>query len=289
VISGFVGRSSELAALRRRLDRVTTTGSGTAVTVRGRRQVGKSRLAQEFCDRAGVPYLFSTAIKGASPVEAVGGFLTDLRASALASDPGALPDGAGGWLDAFRALAAALPVGPSIVVLDEVPWLAEQDALFDGSLQAAWDRLLSARPVLLLLMGSDVHMMERLTAYDQPFFGRADSLTLGPLNPAETADALGLSAADAIDAHLVSGGLPGVLRMWPDATPALDVLREEATDPASPLFSVPESVLLSESRHPTTPAGCWRRSAAGTARSRTSRPRRAAERVISRPGCSPRS
>jgi hypothetical protein len=28
-------------------------------------------------------------------------------------------------------------------------------------------------PVLLLLLGSDLHMMERLTAYDRPFFGRS--------------------------------------------------------------------------------------------------------------------
>ncbi|MCZ7414626.1 hypothetical protein [Streptomyces sp. WMMC897] len=91
-----------------------------------------------------------------------------------------------------------------------MPWFTEQDAAFDGALQTAWDRLLSRRPVLLL--GSDIHMMERLTAYDRPFYGRADHLVLGPLNPAEVGCALGLSAADSIDAALVSGGLPGILR-----------------------------------------------------------------------------
>src|SRR6202011_490026 len=115
--------------------------------------------------------------------------------------------------------AGALPDSPSVVVLDELPWLAEQDSLFDGALQTAWDRLLAPRPVLLLLLGSDLHMMERLTAYDQPFYGRADNLVLGPLSPAETGAALGLQPADAIDAHLVSGGLPGILRAWPHATP----------------------------------------------------------------------
>lgn len=83
------------------------------------------------------------------------------------------------------------------------------------------DRLLSRRPVLLLLLGSDLHMMERLTAYDRPFFGRADNLLFGPLNPAEVGDALGLRAADAIDACLLSGGLPGILRAWPEGLPAL--------------------------------------------------------------------
>jgi hypothetical protein len=73
--------------------------------------------------------------------------------------------------------------------------------------------------VLLLLLGSDLHMMERLTAYDRPFFGRADNLLLGPLNPAEVGDALELEAADAIDASLLSGGLPGVLRPRYSASP----------------------------------------------------------------------
>uniref|UniRef100_UPI003A897B0E AAA family ATPase n=1 Tax=Streptomyces sp. Agncl-13 TaxID=3400628 RepID=UPI003A897B0E len=150
------------------------------------------------------------------------------------------------WPDAFRTLAAVLPAAPSIVVLDELPWLAEQDPVFDGALQTAWDRLLAGRPVLLLLLGSDLHMMERFTAYDRPFYGRADSLVLGPLDPAETGDVLGLDAADAIDAHLVSGGLPGILRAWPHATPALDFIKDECADPASPLFGVPEAALLAE-------------------------------------------
>ncbi len=51
--------------------------------------------------------------------------------------------------------------------------------------------MLSKQPVHLLLLSSDPHMMERLTAYDRPFFGRADNLLLGPLNPAEVGGALG--------------------------------------------------------------------------------------------------
>ena len=209
--------------------------------------MGKSRLVQEFCDRARVPYLFYTATKGASPVEAVGDFLTELRDSGLPTDRDLVPaPQAAGWPDAFRALASVLPDKPVIVVLDELPWIAEQDELFDGALQTAWDRLLSRRPVLLLLLGSDLHMMERLTAYDRPFFGRADNLLLGPLNPADVSAALSLGAADAIDAHLMSGGLPGVLRAWPEGQAALPFADGECDDPASPLFGVPEASLLAE-------------------------------------------
>src|SRR6185437_7605804 len=153
---------------------VTASGAGTALVIRGRRQVGKSRLAQEFCDRAGVPYLFYTATGGASPVEAITAFLAELRDSSVPRDRGLLPaEPTASWPDAFRMLAGVLPDSPVVIVLDELPWLAEQDEIFDGALQAAWDRLLSRRPVLFLLLGSDLHMMERLTAYDRPFFGRA--------------------------------------------------------------------------------------------------------------------
>jgi uncharacterized protein len=251
VAAGFVGRSRELALLDKRLHRVGDSGSGVALAIRGRRQVGKSRLVQEFCDRSGVPYFYFTATRGASPVEAVADFARELRDSALPPEPALVPDpAAGSWPDTLRILASSLPEQPSIVVLDELPWLAEQDALFDGALQTAWDRLLSPRPVLLLLLGSDLHMMARLTAYDQPFYGRADSLVLGPLNPAETGDALGLSGADAVDAHLVSGGLPGILRAWPHATPALRFLEQECQDPASAVFSVPAASLLAEFPQP---------------------------------------
>jgi len=253
VTTGFVGRKMELALLNRRLARAAANGDGTALVIRGRRQVGKSRLAQEFCDTANVPYLFYTATKGASPVEAITAFFAELAESSLPRDRALIPtDQVSSWPDALRVLASVLPESPVVIVLDELPWLAEQDEIFDGALQTAWDRLLSQRPVLLLLLGSDLHMMERLTAYDRPFFGRADNLLLGPLNPAEVGDALGLDAADAIDAFLLSAGLPGILRAWPREVPALEFAERECADPASPLFGVPEAALLAEFPAPDT-------------------------------------
>jgi uncharacterized protein len=247
-LAGFIGREQELGLLFKRLERVSDSRRGLSVSIRGRRQVGKSRLVQEFCDRAKVQYLFFTAVKGAPVHESVEEFLTALRESGLSADANLVP-GAGAlqsWLEAFRALALVLPDSPSVVVLDELPWLAEQDEQFDGSLQVSWDRLLASKPVLLLMLGSDVHMMERLTGYDRPFFGRADNLVLGPLNVRETGRALGLDPRDAIDAHLITGGLPGIMRSWPHGTPPMEFLRRECGDPAAPVFGVPESALLAE-------------------------------------------
>jgi hypothetical protein len=174
-----------------------------------------------------------------------------MRQSTLTTNPELIPNaGSGSWSEFFRSLALLLPDKPSIVVLDELPWLAQQDPTFDGALQEAWDRMLSRRPVLLLLLGSDIHMMERFTSYDRPFYGRATTLVLRELNLADTAAALGLSGSDAIDAQLVSGGLPGILQTWPQGMPALDFMQKECENPISMLFNVPEYTLLSEFPNP---------------------------------------
>lgn len=212
--------------------------------------MGKSRLVQEFCDAADVPYFYYAATKGMSQVEAVSSFLDELRRSGVSAEPDEIPASVEGWPDALRALSRSVPEEPTIVVIDELPWLAEQDPSFDGALQTAWDRLISGRPVLLLVLGSDLHMMERLTAYDQPMFGRADNLVLEPLNPAETGEILGLESEAAIDARLITGGLPGILRTWPQGMPPMEFVKRECADPAAPLFGVPEYSLLAEFPRP---------------------------------------
>jgi hypothetical protein len=252
----FTGRRAELEMISKRVDHIRRTGEGRSMAIRGRRQIGKSRLVQELCDRTGLPYCFHTAVKGASATEAVNLFHRTLRESSLLTDtarallPTAPPTG--GWGDMLRLLAAALPEQPSIVVLDELPWLSEHDSAFDGHLQVTWDRLMSHKPVLLLLLGSDLHMMQRLTEYDRPFYGRADNMILGPFTPAETAAITNLTGADAIDAQLVTGGLPGLALRWPNGVPALDFLTAEVRDPTSAFFGVPEQALASEFPAPDT-------------------------------------
>lgn len=114
---GFIGRTAELTLLARRLARVEADRVGSALVIRGRRQVGKSRLAQEFCDTAGIPYLYYTATKGASPVEAITAFLAELRESSLRRDRALIPgEPLGSWADAFRVLASALPDRPAVIV-----------------------------------------------------------------------------------------------------------------------------------------------------------------------------
>lgn len=246
----FQGRAADLELLAREYRAVADgTGStrGRAVIMTGRRRVGKSRLAQEFCDRAGAPYVVFQATRGRNPTAERADFTSVLAHSQL---PGAeLVSGlqAGDWNQALRALAVAVPdETPSIAVIDEVPWLVERDQEFEGALQTVWDRHLSAKPVLLLLVGSDMSVMEALQSYGRPFFGRAAKMTVQPLNVADVQSMTGLDAADAVDASLITGGFPEIVQSWRPGMSRRDFLRESVANPLSPLLAAGELSLLGE-------------------------------------------
>jgi hypothetical protein len=123
-------------------------------------------------------------------------------------------------------------------VLDEMPYLVREDPGFEGTLQKLFDRTLSKLPVLLVLIGSDLAMMEALNTYGRPFYQRGTEMVVPPLNPAEVAEMLDAGAADAFDAYLVSGGLPLILDEWPRGAGLRDYLERAVTRPTSAMLVV---------------------------------------------------
>ncbi|MFC0712598.1 ATP-binding protein [Cellulomonas biazotea] len=217
-VSGFVGRSRELAILTSLLETVRTgrrADPGVALTLRGRRRVGKSRMVDEFLRRTDVPSVYFQAARHAPLADELAELTRAVVGSTLPDAVAAAGTAPTTVTAALTLLAAALPADtPSVVVVDELPWLLERVPGGAGELQRVWDTRLSKKPVLLLLLGSDLAMMEHLLAADQPFHGRATEMVLDPLTPTDVATMTGLSAAAAFDAHLVTGGLPLVVQEW---------------------------------------------------------------------------
>ncbi|TGB13310.1 DUF234 domain-containing protein [Streptomyces sp. MZ04] len=250
-MNGFIGRRTELGLLEDLLQPVATGGRGgrpgRAVLIRGRRRVGKSRLVEEFLEQAELPHVFFTAV-GGSREEDLAGFTTEVAASSL-PDVSRFADFTAPktWDAALSLLASALPTGtPSVVVLDEMPYLVREDPTFEGALQKAFDRTLSKLPVLLILIGSDIAMMEKLNTYGRPFYQRGTEMVVPPLTPYDVATMLDLSPADAFDAYLVTGGLPLLLEEWPHGADLWDYLRQSLSRPTSALLVSGERSLAAE-------------------------------------------
>nr|BFE86474.1 hypothetical protein GCM10020093_090750 [Planobispora longispora] len=219
----FLERASELAKLQRALDRVESGGRGgrpgRAVLLRGRRRVGKSRLVEEFVRRADVPHLFHCAAPGRGPASSASCWRRAPPQDCPADRPwpGGRPARGRRRCGSWRRRS---PRTPRRHRRGRVPHLLASDPDLEGVLQLMFARELSRRPVLLILVGSDSAAMEAINQPGRPFYMRAAEMVLHPLTPADLAATLELPAAEAVDAHLVSGGLPMICARWPRGSPS---------------------------------------------------------------------
>lgn len=246
----FVGRRRELAALDNILSEVRadigSSRPGRCLILRGRRRIGKSALVEEFVDRNRVPYVFHTAEIGFGTAPLIE-FTDTVRESSLPDAAVFVDATPGNWTAALRQLAGILPDDkPSVVVLDEIPYLMDESGAFESILQRAWDRELSRKPVLLILIGSDLAMMTALTSYGRPFHQRGIDMPLGPLNPADVAAMTGLDPASAFDAALITGGLPVNCARWQYGEDKGVFLDRELANPVSPLVVSAQLSLAAE-------------------------------------------
>lgn len=249
------GRGPLLSDLSQRLDAVRRSGRGQLLAVQGRRQVGKSTVITAFVEASAVPYVYLTAVKRAPAGHQLAALA---RATSEARVPfpdaevlfGAAP---ATWTEALNRIALVARGGPVIVVIDEFPWAVEQSATLEGELQVAWDTRLEHLPVLFVLVGSDLAMMERLNDHDRPLFGRAQPLVVPPLNPAEIAQALPDAVAiEVFDAHLITGGYPRLVRSCVAAGSPREYVRQALGSDTSDLVVTARLTLAAE--FPDSPA-----------------------------------
>ncbi|WP_166355994.1 ATP-binding protein [Phytoactinopolyspora limicola] len=242
--SDFVGRTRELGVLAEEFAAVQVGGGdrpGRCVVIGGRRRSGKTRLVQEFIERAHAPSVFFTAA-GISPVQELANLVEAITISGLAD--GSAEQQPSTWDTAFRTLADVLPTDrPSIVVIDEFSHLIERVDNVEPSLLAVWDEVMAAKPVLLLLVGSDLLRAGEQRRPGQRLRQNARQLAVDPLSPADVQDMTGLTASEALEARLVTGGMPLLCREWRPGRKLTSFLRSGLVNPATPLVSSGQTLM----------------------------------------------
>ncbi len=143
----FVGRKHELSMLNESWDKP----HAAFVVCKGRRRIGKSRLIQQFGQTVEIFMEF----QGAAPdrnirdQEQMNIFVDQLCAQT--NIPRFQPDS---WQQIFSFLAMAVkPDQKTIILLDEISWMASKSRSFSAQLKIVWDTkfkdVLSVRPVLI--------------------------------------------------------------------------------------------------------------------------------------------
>ncbi len=174
-MTAFFGRQREMGLLQD----LRRKRSASLVVLKGRRRIGKSRLAEEFGHQL-KSYIFA----GLPPADQVDAQAERDEFSSQLSDRLALPPlRAHDWSDLLRALAQQTVDGPVLIVLDEINWIGAHDPTFLGKLKIAWDLHFSKNPQLIMILSGSVSgWIERNILSHTGFLGRISlNMTLDEL------------------------------------------------------------------------------------------------------------
>jgi hypothetical protein len=256
----FINREAELAAL----ERLWRSPRPELLVVYGRRRVGKTELLRQA--RRGKPtvYFLAAQVRETDNLER---FLTamrearprlDLAGVAFRDFPGAL---------AFLARQAARK--PLAVILDEFPYLCQENPALPSLVQAFWDQGARGTRLKLVLCGSHVGFMERsVLAERSPLFGRRTAQQrLLPLSPFDAARfAPRYPVADRLALYGIAGGIPAYLALMDPRRGLRENIIETALRMQGYLYEEVPFLLRTELVTPATYASLLRAIAGGARR-----------------------
>lgn len=188
--------------------------SASLVVIRGRRRIGKSRLAQEFSSET-PHYIFSglPPTNNISAADQKEEFARQLQRELKIPLPRA-----DDWGDLFWHLAQQTQKGKTVLVLDEISWMGSKDSTFLGKLKTAWDLYFKNNPQLILILcGSISSWIEKNILSSTGFLGRIslditlEELSLTECNEFWNAEQNKVSAFDKLKVLSITGGVPRYL------------------------------------------------------------------------------
>ncbi|MBL4869101.1 MAG: ATP-binding protein [Pseudomonadales bacterium] len=161
----FFGRKNELEKLRL----LTKKSSASLVVIRGRRRIGKSRLADEFAQSYNKLHF-----SGLPPSEQLSAAAQrEEFAQSLSIQCNVRPPRSDDWTELFWHLAEQTKKGRYVIILDEINWMGSKDPTFLGKLKNAWDLYFSKnKKIIMILCGSMSLWIEENIVQSSGFMGR---------------------------------------------------------------------------------------------------------------------
>ncbi len=237
----FVNRTQELSAL----ESGWKSSSASFVICYGRRRVGKTELIKNFLERKPGIYFLADRLSERDNLRALSRLVREFFNDPFVGD---FAD----WYAFFAYLKAKL-TSKTVVVIDEFPYLVETNRGLSSVFQKGWDETLSKLPLMLVLCGSSIGMMERETmAYGAPLYGRRTSqLHVFPLRFADCSHFFPQTSFDRrLEVFTLSGGIPAYIQQLEGAASARQNFIKNFLQPGAYLFSEADFILKEETREP---------------------------------------
>lgn len=233
----FVDREIELRELRELSERAPALA-----LLYGRRRLGKTFLLDHaWRDRRRFYFLAADTMSEMNRAE----LLRELAAWTGVEYP---PEDFSSWRQIFRAFLTLSEPEPLVVVLDEFQYLMGQPDDVVSQLVAVWDREVRARPLTLVLCGSEVALMESLEAGDAPLYGRPN--WSAKLRPFDYLDAQQMVPArplrEAAYVYGVFGGTPRYLATIDEGDDIAERIIETVISPRGEVYLQLERLIEQE-------------------------------------------
>jgi AAA+ ATPase superfamily predicted ATPase len=236
----FVNREEELDRLEKRYD----SDSAEFIILYGRRRLGKSELVHESI-RERDNAIYYQAIESTAQNQ-----LEQFIDIASETHP-VVEETRQDW----EYVIGALGKQNAIIVIDEFPFLIEENRSIPSRFQQLWDTRLSDTAATLILIGSSISVMkEKVLSGGSPLYGRRTATI--DLNPLSLGDARQFyPSADpetALRTWAVFGGTPYYLQtIDPEASLGTNI-QQNILSERGLLYNEPEFLIRTEFREPNT-------------------------------------
>lgn len=155
----------------------------------------------------------------------------------------------------WEVLLEELGKRDAIVIIDEFPFLIEEDESLPSRIQRVWDLELQNTGMTLVLIGSSISVMEeKVLAGGSPLYGRRTAtIDLGPLSVENARDFFPkYDPETAIKAWATYGGTPYYLQTIDADRPLAENVQNAILSEQGLLYSEPEFLPRTELRQPNT-------------------------------------
>jgi len=214
------------------------------IVIYGRRRLGKSELVRQSIDERD-DAIYYQAVESTAPNQ-----LEQFVETATAQYP-SLRNVRRDW----EAILEALGEEAAVVVIDEFPFLVEEDGSLPSRIQRVWDMELQDTGMTLVLVGSSISVMEdKVLSGSAPLYGRRTArIDLKPLDVSDSHQFFPkYDPETAITAWSIYGGTPYYLQTIDPDQPLGTNVQQGILSERGLLYSEPEFLLRTELRQPNT-------------------------------------
>ena len=236
----FIDREQEMETLQSEYER---RGS-SLVVLYGRRRAGKTTLISEFIRDKNALFFLASEESETQNRNAFREKAADFIDSTLLHEASV-----SSWDAIFKAIMEHSFDRKPVIVIDEFQYIGKSNPAFPSVFQRIWEEQLKNRPVMVILCGSLISMMESQTlAYNSPLYGRRTAqIRLGQIPFRYYGEFFpNRSRKELIEMYAVTGGVPKYIEVFSESRDIYRAIQRNVLNRSGYLYDEPHFLIQQE-------------------------------------------